>query len=90
VTSLDPGVRQFQTAYSPTGEYAVYAEGEKGFQVIYKEAKKTDWLISQLAKGQELSSQKRGRLKKKLARSRERAKNLVDEVKLKIYIILSM
>jgi putative transposase len=79
--SLDPGVRTFQTLYSPHGE--AYKCGDKDMNRIFRLCKHLDKLISN-RKGK---SAKYRRAMKKL---RFRIRNLVDEVHWKtIHAILS-
>lgn len=84
VVALDPGVRCFQTAYSPNGEYAAYCEGRNGYNIVYSLAEKADKIVSILDEDKKANHQLTPRfknfLKKKIDRIRERCKNLVTEV----------
>ena len=86
VVALDPGVRCFQTAYSPNGESAAYCQGRNGYNIVFSLAERVDKIASTLdedkkAKHKLLTPRKRSHLKKEINRLRQRSQNLVTEVR---------
>ena len=75
VVALDPGVRAFQTFYSPDDDFGSYAIGKRGFAKVYEEAKKCDETVSKLS-NKKLSYRERKDLTRDKHRSLERARNL--------------
>jgi putative transposase len=82
--SLDPGVRTFQTFYSPNG---IYGEiGKNDFGRIYRLSRHLDDLQSRMTK---VKSRKRYRMKKAYRSLINRIKNLVNEVHRKTAVYLT-
>ena len=81
VVALDPGVRVFQTFYSPGNDFGGYAIHDN--VEVLKEANKYDDINSKL-KNENLSYFKRERLRKSKYRSIARVRNLVSEVHKKV------
>ena len=81
VVSLDPGVRTFQTCYSPDG--LVTEWGEADMTKVFKYCYETDRLQKRIrrAKG---NSSKKYRMRKALYRLYKRVRNLLDEVHKKL------
>lgn len=78
VISLDPGVRTFMTGYDPNGQIIKWGNGD--IDKVFKLSKKYDKLQSDkdLALGR-VNKRKRFRLKKKMLRTIQRIRNLIDE-----------
>ena len=86
VVALDPGVRCFQTAYSPNGESAAYCQSRNGYNIVFSLAERVDKIASTLdedkkAKHKLLTPRKSSHLKKEINRLRQRSQNLVTEVR---------
>ena len=86
VVALDPGVRAFQTYYSP-GCTGAYAEGAAGFSAIFSLCERLDDVLSQ--KSQRPTSPRiQNALRSRSWRLRQRIRNLVDEAHKKVSLDL--
>jgi len=86
VVALDPGVRAFQTYYSPDCTGA-YAEGEGGFSKIFLLCEQLDDTLSQKSQ-RPTSPRLQNTLRSRSWRLRQRIRNLVDEVHKKVTLDL--
>lgn len=84
ICSLDPGIRTFQTGYSPDG-YG-FKLGDGASTRIFRLYLHLDKLISALSK---IHGKKRRYLKKRILRLRIKIKNLINEMHHKISLFLS-
>lgn len=76
VVALDPGVRTFQTFYSPSG-----LTGKIGMGAARRVEKLYDHLFDLVRRRkEEKDSRRRGRMKKAVVRMRSKIKNLVDDL----------
>ena len=78
IVALDPGVRTFMTGYSPDGYLLEIGPGDS--RKLQTVAEKVDVLQSRWVRSNNTKAKKRRRMKRKAAKLRRRAKNLVDEV----------
>lgn len=76
VIALDPGVRTFQTGYSPDGSIVEFANKDAGR--LYRLCLHLDRLQSKVNQP-EIRHKQRRRMKKALCRARQRITNLVNE-----------
>ena len=87
VASLDPGVRQFQSYFSPTLGYGAYAFGnDGGYARLFKACLKVDRLEKKIKSTTKRKSRKN--LKKSVNKEIERVKHLVKEVHRKVALDL--
>ena len=86
VVALDPGVRAFQTYYSPE-THGAYAEGERGFARIYAHCQQLDETVSLKAQHPKSRASQRA-CANALVRLRARIRNLVDETHKKVALDL--
>ena len=77
VVALDPGVRAFQTYYSPE-EHGAYAEGAEGFARIYSYCEQLDQTIALQAQ-RPTTGFVQHTLRNRVWRLRQRVRNLVDD-----------
>ena len=86
VVALDPGVRKFQTYYSPTCA-GQYASGKGGFAKIFEECVKLDAAVT-LDRMKPTTASIRHDTHARVSRIRARIRNLVDEVHKKVALDL--
>lgn len=84
ICSLDPGIRTFQTGYSPDGKW--FKLGDGASTRIFRLYLHLDKLISNLSN---INGSKRRNVKKRIIRLRIKIKNLINEMHHKIALYLS-
>ena len=84
ICSLDPGIRTFQTGYSPDGKW--FKLGDGASTRIFRLYIHLDNLISNLS---QIHGRKRRNIKKRIIRLRIKIKNLINEMHHKIALYLS-
>ena len=78
IISLDPGVRTFMTGYDPSGRVIEWGRGDIGR--IYRLAHALDDLVSRAAKDPTVGHHRRWRMRRAMARMRDKIRNLVYDL----------
>jgi hypothetical protein len=80
--SLDPGIRTFVTGYNPSGRVIEWGRGDIGR--IYRLAHALDNLVSRSATDPTIGHHRRWRMRRAMARMRDKIRNLVDDLHRKL------